>query len=207
MDLSRDSLLLPAFLQLPTTPDSHTLMFTAPHALWEQWLCGPHSSSSSLGPSCLLLPLAQRSKLSPGEHSPFLVLYWWWRLGDSWEMHVWENGGGALLLWLWPVGTAFWHSCFHLTCMFPLRRWYKEWLGYLGSQNVYVNVVQKYRLNKDLSRLGLNALISTNQIPNDLLKQPISNCVPSIVCISVSSWWFTQVVYSGSGNRCTKSAM
>lgn len=47
-----------------TTHDCHVLMFTIPHASWEQWLCGPHSSSSSLGHSCLLLPQAQRSKLS-----------------------------------------------------------------------------------------------------------------------------------------------
>lgn len=90
--------------QLPSAPPTHTLTLPPPFLTHPQGNngCSSHSSSSSLGHYCSLLPRAQEFKLSICRGASLETMF--------------EN---SLEAWsLWPVGTALWHSCFQSTCMF-----------------------------------------------------------------------------------------
>lgn len=153
MDLSGDGLLLLNTLQLPTTPTLTHSTFTAPHALGDSggpvltapaplWALLPSSPlDSEISTLCLESSFPSPLLIAGGTHGDTWVRRWW-RSPAALDGGMWGQLSGILI--------SMQHACF-------LRDDSIEWLGYLGylgSQSFYVNVVQKcYRLNKDLSRM------------------------------------------------------
>lgn len=110
---------LPAVTWLPTAPPTPS---TPGGNRGSALLTAPAPRGDLLAAS--LLPRAWPSELSASRPFSFLAPHCWW--GDSLKVMCEKTVGGPCHSGLWPVGTAFWHSCFSPTCTLPQRRCYKE---------------------------------------------------------------------------------